>query len=263
MTDKQRVELGRKYAYGIDQMVDIEGAFSMWCGVEHLLNDEDREAFGYISEIISERSMSAPACSYIENCVNIFNTFGGSYLDNTMTIANKKKHTEEELRALADEIIDFAIKNKKIDALCASLEAFMRNNSELKPRVEKVRKEENIRFGNNVGHVIAYYWTSIQNFLTSMNKERVKRGFEEKKSVQGIYNITSGNNGMDESGQLILVDMVNEKRRTKKGGLIRDITLQDFYTYTLSEFVQLFDPVKIDPVTEKRIKEEKVRLGLL
>lgn len=258
MTENQRIELGRKCAYGIDQLVDIEGAYRMWNGIEYMLDEEDRDAFYAIREIVLENSGISCPRSYAFACKgDLYQS--GSYSDYTIQIANKSC-SEEELRALCEELIASAVNNKKTGSLYSKLNAIKREiDSEKATRTERPRKIENVRFGNNLRYIIYYYWTSLDNFQRKMNIKLKNMGLDTKESKQGFYQIISGKNGMDQSGKIVTVDMVNEMRKLK-GGLTRDLTIQDF-ELSLTAFVALFSPAKIDEKAREILTQEA--MGLL
>ena len=253
MTLNERIALGREYAHGINRMVDINRAYQLWHGVEHMLGAEDREVFDIIAEMVGESSYQAPCgAGFIQNCANNF-YMGQNPGDYLVQAANTTtKHNEAEVRALFDEIIAAATKGKKLDTLYKSLELYKKNQLEEK---KKTKKPENVLFGNNLNYLIYYYWSSVEGFYREMNKRLVAEGFEEKKSKQGFYQIIHGENGMDNSGKMILVKMVNEIRM-KRRGFVRQFAVQDMYL-PFSEFIQLFTPQKIDDRFKEILADEK------
>ena len=71
-----------------------------------------------------------------------------------------------------------------------------------------------------------------------MNLHLRNKGLDEKKSIQNLYQIIAGKNGMDSAGKLIAVEMVNELNAKRKM-LHRPLEVKDL-DLAHDDFVKLF-----------------------
>ena len=230
------IQTGKKCAYGIGQSVDLEKAYACWSCVENQLDAKDKKTLSYIKDALGLPSGKS----------NVNSLLGGVSSPATINIAatgGKVHRTENELRALFERLLNASRTQSNIDSLYSTLLRYEKDHFTVKEK-----KESHIRLGNNLGYLIFYFWTSVDNYFASMNTYRKSKGFEEKKSIQGVYQVIGGKNGMDNSSKLLLTEMVNTKIKSK-GGLKRNLEVTDL-ELAFSDFFNLFEPKKYDDKTK-------------
>lgn len=243
MTINERLEQGRICARGIDQSVDLERAYELWNGIENFLAPDDREVYEWIKDIV------APA----DDDVYFQNGYFGSYSQYMMTVADtvdisaKVNHNEADVRKKFEELLSIAKREGTVDSLYNALVRYSKSRSK-----SKEEHPEYTRIGNNIGYIIFYYWRSIDNFFVQMNSVRASKGLPKRKSIQGLYQVVGGKNGMDNDGKMILVEMTN-KMAAERQGLKRPIEIRDL-NLPIREFLDLFSPVKLDDKTKKLLE---------
>lgn len=254
MTINEMYEIGFKRAYGVDQMVDLEGAYEMWCNIEYMLTPADKEIFSYIKDCLSESDRTSSCAAGSDE----FREFGGSLGDYLLNIAHTTKSetkTESQVQAKFFESLALAQRNGKLDALYKVIEKFCDGENEYHIQQKKEKNPKHVRVGNNLNYYIFRFWRSVDQYHKSTNMLRRQKGLGEKKSVQGVYQVISGINGMDDAGKMILVELVNRFNRIDPR-LKREIVVKDL-DLPLYETVELFINRKLDERTEKLLKEEQ------
>ena len=238
MNTNALIEKGRACAYGLNQSVDLDKAYECWSCVESLLDDKDKKTFSYIKDSIGipKKQLNVNAVAGIFSSPNVINIAASD--------GKKAHHTETELRALLEKLIKASSSQSNIDSLYSTLLRYEKDHF-----TAKEKKAEHIRLGNNLGYLIFYFWTSVDNYFASMNAYRKSKGFEEKKSIQGVYQVLGGKNGMDNSSKLLLTEMINLKIKIK-GGLKRSLEVTDL-ELGFAEFFNLFEPKKYDEKTKR------------
>lgn len=251
MNIQDRVELGRKCAYGIGQMVDLEKAYAMWNGLESLLSAEEKEVLDWIKQIIDETEIQqySPVVSSVASYAMPINSIR-SY---TMDIAHHTdRHTEAEVIDKFNALLAEAKKSGTLDSLYSALERYGKDKTS-----KKEKKPENIRLGNNIGYLASYFWTSTDGFFRALNEARKARGLKENKSIQGLYQVIGGVNGMKGEDKMIIIDMANRIAPTKRTkGLTRALEIQDLQL-PFSEFIILFSPPALDDKSRRLLAFEK------
>ena len=223
-----RVENGRRFAYGIGCDADFSKAYECWSGIEGCLSPEDKQIFLYIKEILNSEIVDDKSC-YAPNYANT---------SAIVQIAAKKmpeNYSEHQVRELFDELLSEACESGNFKSLYLALEKYKNSKKEK----HNERKPANIRFGNNLGMLIQVFWGTKQNLFNKMNLYLRNKGLDEKKSIQNLYQIIAGKNGMDSAGKLIIVEMVNELN-SRRMVLSRSLEVKDL-DLPHDEFLKLFN----------------------
>ena len=239
MTDKERIEYGRKFAIGDGVCVDYERAYTIWKDVRFQLKGEDRELFAVIEDLICE----AVAQPRYENPIGFSRAPTVSFAQ-SMT----EKPTEAQIRALFERLM--ASGNYE-----AVYEALARLNTPKK--AERAKKPMNKNFGNNMKFLLYQFGWSTSYFRDQLNELLRLAGLREK-SVQAIYQIIGGVNGMNESGQMKTVELFNEADK-KRRLMCRPLTVLDLQL-PISEMQALFAHPKWDEKLKILLQEDSSAL---
>ena len=243
MDIRDRIDAGKRCAHGIDQSVDLEKAYQMWNGIEAHLSAEDKILYGWIRDIVTSCEPKGAPSDWHQTpsagspCVMPIST---------VSVAKKEKaYTEADVRRKFDELLTEAMRGGTLDSLYHALERYHRARTKPKDVNPAL-----VRMGNNIGYLVSYYWSSIDNFFNSMNKVRREKGLPEKKSIQGLYQVIGGKNGMDDSGKMLVIEMANQMAQVRRVGLVRPLVTEDLQL-PFEQFVSLFQPMKTDEKTRR------------
>lgn len=242
MTNTERLEEGRRCAYGLGQSPDPQQAFELWREVLPLLSDEDLEVYAFLQEIYGAR--------IVGNSEHNQAVIRGTMIPALTKIAAAER-TEEETVRLFEEAL---IKARELGSYNALYNALQRQVTPVVKR-EKVKSAEDVRFGNNLGHLIYAHWTSVLNFFNKKNDYRLAQGLKPKKTVQGVYQALAGEITMDDADRMIVVRMVNDIPVTRSG-LKRPLTVNDLYL-PISQYLDLYQKPKMDAKTRRLLEQER------
>ncbi len=205
--EQKRIKEGRKYAIGDGTFVDYEKAYFYWKGVQDLLEGEDLALFFAIQEIVEYHH--AATCEEEDSSERMH-----------MVAAQGKKAlaTEEETRRLFEELMAKAKNENDYTAVFRALQ-----KCEGTVKKEKLPKEENQTFGNNVKFtLLQFHWSSsdLQRKLTRLlEKEQCNLSY----TLPAISQILGGKSGMQEMGKVMLVKLLNEEnnKKSKNGRILK------------------------------------------
>ena len=253
MDYQRQIELGRKYANGDDVMIDLEKAYALWFPVENYLTGEDREIF------LSLRKFYAQSTVFVDSCADpgvasakemLIRAASQSSVGmpagmvSLMAAPKKKKpRTKEEARKLFDKLLAEA-NEEAVTAIYDVLDRYAKK----KDKPAKVRKPENIMFGNNLGFIMHQFRWNRSVFLDKLNEKLKPLG--DHKSSQTLTQTLNGEHGMTGSGQLKIVEMINEadlsyRTRFSKRILHREFRVEDL-KLPLTKLVELFVSPRLD-----------------
>jgi len=255
------IEQGRRYAYGIGTLIDIEKAYECWKDLERYLSDEDRQVFHIISDLVGD----SEGVSSIEKAS--FLAWGNSFAFSDYGVEKiacpSKKRTdisENEVESLFNYLLLCAKDNDKLNELYKVLKAF--EDKEIKNNRVSGNRDSNPsvkRFCN----VFAYYvWrffgqgnsNGVQTVLDGINKIRRDKKKSEI-SYQAIFNVYRGKNGMNLQNRIYFVELINETNK-RKHLLKNDITVEDL-DKSLAETMELFKEAEKDATVEERLRQEQ------
>jgi hypothetical protein len=229
---QERILKGRDFAYGIDQPIDIDLAFEMWDGIEDALNEEDRETYNIIKEVLfGEETIAASGRidpkhqKFLDEWGDmLFSGYDSSPYSHTETIAKRSSScTEADIEAIFREAMKIAKEKDKISVVYTALKRCIKGMTEVQDD-EHTRALKN--YGNNVNHYIVSIFGSLTGFMSYLKKQAGTMKYPPKKiSKNSIYMVTGGNNRMSDLNLLALLEL-GEKYAPSR--FARKIEIKDF-----------------------------------
>lgn len=258
------IDNGRRYAYGIDTLINPEKAYECWKSVKSYLSAEDRAVFESICDVVFECDLSVSD----ESVSPIGNSYAGfGMFSNTVKISNSFNKQDNislsDIEGLFTYLLMCANEKGKLNSFYKALKAFEKKELNEDFGIASVAQSpKNNRFCNVFGYYVWRFFgrgnsNGVQVVLNGINEIRESKGVAPIK-YQAIFNVYKGKNGMSFENKTYFVEFINKTNKWKPLLKKEDgITLEDL-NLSLSDTIKLFNKEEKNIDVEEILISERV-----